>query len=150
MSYYPDIWRWAQGKVFVAGTPRVKLPHFSVVNKFLWVKCFSLFFQTGLNQVRLAKTVRTNIQFFHFSTKIQGTNLFMWWYLRLRSNLNLFWVYSKWIFKSLPIIKSYFLLVCVHLSNSDQKLVAYYQQSFQLVLKSLFYEGCFLGFLPGF
>ena len=31
------------GKVFAAGTPHVKLPHFPVLDKVLWVKRFSVF-----------------------------------------------------------------------------------------------------------
>ena len=42
-NYYSGIWRWAQGKVFVAGTPHMKLLHFSVLDKVFWVKRFSLF-----------------------------------------------------------------------------------------------------------
>ena len=42
VSYYSGIWTWAQGKVFAAGTSYVKLLHFSVLDKVLWVKRFSL------------------------------------------------------------------------------------------------------------
>ena len=43
VNYYSGIWRWAQGTIFAAGTPHVKLLNFSVLDKVLWVKCFSLF-----------------------------------------------------------------------------------------------------------
>ena len=33
----------AQGSVFAAGTPHAELLHFSMLDKVLWVKCFSLF-----------------------------------------------------------------------------------------------------------
>ena len=84
------------------------------------------------------KQSEENTQLFEFSTKIRGTNL------------NIFWVYIKWIFKTLPVTKFYFLLVCVHLSNWDQKLVVFYQQSFQPVLRDLLHETCFLVLLQNF
>ena len=37
-------WRWAQGKVFATGTHHVELIQFSVLDKVLWVKCFSFFY----------------------------------------------------------------------------------------------------------
>ena len=47
VNYYSisqTFWRWAQAKVFAAGTPHVELLYFSVLDKVLWVKCFSLFY----------------------------------------------------------------------------------------------------------
>ena len=43
VNYYSGIWTGAQGKIFAAGTSHVKLLHFSVLDKVLSVKRFSLF-----------------------------------------------------------------------------------------------------------
>ena len=51
-------WRWAQGKVFATGTHHVELIQFSVLDKVLWVKCFSLFyFKTCSNTVIILRKV---------------------------------------------------------------------------------------------
>ena len=47
VNYYSisqTFWRWAQGKLFATATPHLELLHFSVLDKVLWVKCFSLFY----------------------------------------------------------------------------------------------------------
>ena len=46
VNYYSDFRRWAQVKVFAASYSSVELLHFSVLDKFSWVKCFSLFIST--------------------------------------------------------------------------------------------------------